>query len=257
VRRAAAWAALALTAGCSATLERRAREAAEAGIDPAPLVAELAAQFEALDVTKRIFDVTVVEGRRRFHGEGVVQYRSEPRRLRADIFGPHDTTILRVTLVDDELTVLLAQEGEVVTGKLGDPRFAELAGERAFASPEILGAVLGAYDVASLAEGARLAAEVREGGGERVLYVVDGATVHAFTLEPAEGAPGPRLAEYRQGRDGRLVYKVAFEEYAPVGARWSPRHVVLRDYVKERTLVVDVTREHEDVPDDPTAALDR
>lgn len=253
MRRAATWAALALTAGCAATLERRAREAAETGIDPAPLVAELAAQFDALDVTKRIFGVTLVEGRRRFHGEGVVQYRSEPRRLRADIFGPHDTTILRVTLVDDQLTVVLPQEGEVVTGTLGDPRFAELAGERAFASPEILGAILGAYDVAALAEGADLAATAGD-GGERVLYVVEASTVHAFTVRPAESAAGSRLAEYRQGRDGRLVYRVRFEEYEPVGARWSPRHVVLRDYVKERSIVVDVTREHEDVPADPTSA---
>jgi len=56
VRRRVPWAALALVgsataslaaSGCASTLEHRAREAAESGIDPAPLVAELQAQFEA------------------------------------------------------------------------------------------------------------------------------------------------------------------------------------------------------------------
>jgi hypothetical protein len=37
----------------------------------------------------------------------------------------------------------------------------------------------------------------------------------------------------------------------------SPRHVVVRDYVVERTLVVDVTLEHEDVPIDPTSSPGR
>jgi len=252
----AAAAALA-AAGCYATLERRARDAAASGLDPAPLVAELEAQFEEIRVTKRIFGVTLLEGRRRFRGEGVVQYRSEPRRLRADIFGPHDTPVLRVTLVGEELTVVLPREGEVLTGTLGDPRFAEQAGERALASPEILGAILGAYEVAPLVEGAGLVAAAGD-DGDRVLYLVRREAVHAFTLRAVatgegEAAPGARLVEYRQGREGRLVYRVRFEDFAPVDGRWSPRHVVLRDYVKERSLVIDVTREHEDVPADPTA----
>ena len=67
MRRRVPWAALALVgsataslaaSGCASTLEHRAREAAESGIDPAPLVAELQAQFEAIEVTKRIFGVT-------------------------------------------------------------------------------------------------------------------------------------------------------------------------------------------------------
>ncbi len=253
MRWALALAGVALALGCAASLERRAGEAGETGRDPAPLVTELEREFDGLRVTKRIFDVVLVEGRRRFHGEGVVQYRSEPRRLRADIFGPHDTPVLRVILVDDALTVVLPREGEVLEGRIGDPRFAELAGERALASPEILGAILGAYDVAPLVEGAHL---VAAGGndGERVLYVVREDAVHAFTLREADGAEGARLVEYRQEREGRLVVRVRFEEFAPVDGRWSPRHVVLRDYVKERTIVVDVTREHEDVPADPTAA---
>jgi hypothetical protein len=257
MRRRVPWAALALVgsaaaslaaSGCASSLEHRAREAAESGIDAAPLVEELQAQFEAIEATKRIFGVTLVEGRRRFRGDGVVQYRSEPRRLRVDIFGPHDTPVLKVTLVGEDLTILLPRDGEVLTGKLGDPRFAELAGERALASPEILGAILGAYEVAPLVEGAVLLAAT-ESDGDRVLYVMQGDVVHEFTLEGGAG----RLAEYRQGRDGRLVYRVRFEDFAQVDGRSSPRHVVLRDFVKERSLVVDVTREHEDVPADPTA----
>jgi hypothetical protein len=254
---APAWTA----AGCGATLERRAQDAAGSGLDPAPLAAELQAQFDEIRATKRIFRVTLLEGRRRFRGEGVVQYRSEPRRLRADIFGPHDTPVLKLTLVGEELTVVLPREGEVLTGTLGDPRFAEAAGERALASPEILGAILGAYEVAPLVEGALLVAAAGD-DGERLLYVVRSEAVHAFTLRaaPPAGAPsnggaasGARLVEYRQGRDGRLVVRVRFEDFAPVDGRWSPRHVVLRDYRKERSLVIDVTREHEDVPADPTA----
>jgi len=251
VKRAATWAAVALCAACAASLERRAREAAAEGVNPDPIVEALASEFDRIEVTKRIFGVTLVEGRRRFHGDGVVQYRAEPRRLRADIFGPHDTPVLRLTLVEDDLTLVLPREGEVVTGKLGDPRFADLAGERALASPEILGAILGAYDVRPLAEGATLVAAAGN-GGERVLYVVGETAVHAFTVRDV-AAGGMRLVEYRQGREGRLVVRVRFEDFEQVDGRWSPRHVVLRDYVKERSLVVDVTREHEDVPEDPTA----
>lgn len=240
-----------MAAACAATLERRAREAASSGLDPAPLVAALESQFASIEATKRIFDVVLVEGRRRFHGDGVVQYRAEPRRLRADIFGPHDTPILRITLVGEELTVFLLREGEVLTGTLGDPRFAEMAGERALASPEILGAILGVYDVAPLVDGAELLAA--EGtNGERVLYVIKQGVVHAFTLRGV--GEDSRLVEYRQGREGRLGVRVRFDDFASVDGRWSPRHVVLRDYVRERSLVVDVTREHEDVPADPTSS---
>ena len=250
MRRRLAVAMTLIAAGGVTTIERQARDAAQSGIDPAPLLAALEAQFDALEATKRIFAVELVEGRRRFRGEGVVQYRAEPRRLRADIFGPHDTPVLRIVLVDDQLTVDFPREGETISGRLGDPRFAELAGERALASPEILGAILGAYDVAPLAAEARTVAAAEE-GRRRTLYLV-GPAAHAFTLEEAAG--GPRLVEYRQSRAGRLVYRVRFEAFTEVDGRTSPQHVVLRDYTKERSLVVRVTREHEDVPADPTAA---
>jgi hypothetical protein len=244
---------LGLAAGCATTIERQAREAAKGGIDPAPLIDALQAQYGGIEATKRIFDVTLVEGRRRFRGEGAVQYRAEPRRLRADIFGPHGAPVLHLTLVGDSLTVVLPQEHEVVAGRLGDPRFAELAGERALASPEILGAVLGAYDLAPLLEGAQLV--TASDGTRSTLYVVKGATAHAFTLESEPG--GFRLVEYRQARDGHLAYRVRFADFQSVADRVSPRHVVVRDYVMERTLVVDVTLEHENVPTDPTSTAGR
>ncbi|MGH7557399.1 MAG: hypothetical protein ACREMD_06420 [Gemmatimonadota bacterium] len=233
---------VALAAGCVTTLEEAAREAARGGIDPAPLIEALAAQHEAIEATKRIFDVTLLEGRRRFSGAGAVEYRGDPRRLDADVFGPHDTHVLSVRLEGDRLTVRLPREGEVLTGEVGDPRFAELTGERALVSPEILGALVGAYDVRELVQGADATAAATD-GNRRTLYVRRGDTLHALTLQAPEG----HLVEYRQARDGRLVYRVRFDDFQPVGGRDSPRHIVLRDFMKERRLVIDVTREHEEV----------
>lgn len=231
-------AAAALLSACATTLEREAREALAHGIDPAPLVRTLAARHAAIEGTKRIFDVTLIEGRRRFSGAGALEYRADPRRLDVDVFGPHDTPVVRIRLAGDSLTVVLPREGEVLTGTLGDPRFAELAGERAFASPEILGALLGAYDVQALVDGARATAAAADGGA-RTLYVLADDAAHALTVE----GETDRLVEYRQGRDGRLVYRVRFGDHRPVDGRESPRRIVLRDYTRERQLVVDVTLE--------------
>lgn len=231
-------AAATLLSACATTLEREAREALVEGIDPAPLVRTLAARHAAIDGTKRIFDVTLIEGRRRFSGAGALEYRADPRRLDVDVFGPHDTPVVRIRLVGDSLTVVLPQEGEVLTGSVGDPRFAALAGERAFAAPEILGALLGAYDVQALVEGARGTAAADD-GARRTLYVLADGAVHALTVE----GEMDRLVEYRQGRDGRLVYRVRFSDHRRVGGRESPHRVVLRDYTRERQLVVDVTLE--------------
>jgi hypothetical protein len=232
----------AVLAGCVTTLEREAGRARETGADPLPLVERLTAQHRAIDTTRRIFDVTLIEGGRRFGGAGAVEYRAEPRRLDADVFGPHDTHVLAVRLEGTRLTVRLPREGEVLTGELGDPRFAELTGERALVSPEILGALVGAYDVGSLVRDADWTAAGTE-EERRTLYVRRGEALHAFTVELPEG----RLVEYRQARGGRLVYRVQFDDFQPVGGRESPRHVVLRDFVQERRLVIDVTREHEEV----------
>ncbi|MGH7570403.1 MAG: hypothetical protein ACREMK_00980 [Gemmatimonadota bacterium] len=231
-----------LASGCVTTLEQEAREAAQGGIDPAPLIETLAAQHEAIGATKRIFDVTLLEGGRRFSGAGAVEYRGEPRRLDAEVFGPHDTHVLSVRLEGDRLTVRLPREGEVLTGEVGDPRFAELTGERALVSPEILGALVGAYDVRALVRGADATAAAAD-RDRRTLYVRRDDTLHALTLQ----APGEHLVEYRQARDGRLVYRVQFDDFQPIAGRESPRHIVLRDFVKERRLVIDVTREHEEV----------
>ena len=55
--------------------------------------------------------------------------------------------------------------------------------------------------------------------------------------------------EYRQARNGTLAYRVTFEDFEPVDERESPRRVVVRDHVRDRWLVLDVTREHEEVAD--------
>ena len=242
--------------GCVASLMNEAARALEAGGDPAPLVAELSAIHDAIERTKRIFDVTLVEGDPRFHGEGALSYRARPLAARGDVFGPQSTPVLRFSLVEDSLTVVLPREGEILRliasghsnqgeilrGRLGDPRFAELTGERALVTPEVLGALLGAYDVQRLVERAdRVASATHD--DRRTLYISEAGSLHAFTIR------GGRLVEYRQASDGKLAYRVEFEEFAPVDGRESPRRVVVRDFAGDRWLVLDVSREHEEVED--------
>jgi hypothetical protein len=54
---------------------------------------------------------------------------------------------------------------------------------------------------------------------------------------------------YRQATGGELAYRVEFEEFAPVDGRESPRRVVVRDFARDRWLVLEVSREHEEVED--------
>ena len=228
--------------GCVASLANEAARALEAGGDPAPLVAELSEIHDAIERTKRIFDVTLVEGDRRFHGEGALSYRARPLAERGDVFGPQSTPVLRFTLFEDSLTVVLPREGEVLRGQIGDPRFAELTGERALVTPEVLGALLGAYDVRRLVGGAdRVASAIHD--DRRTLYIWDGGSLHALTVR------GGHLLEYRQASGGELGYRVEFEEFAPVNGRESPRRVVVRDFARDRWLVLEVSREHEEVED--------
>ena len=230
------------TWGCVASLTSEAGRAVEAGIDPRPLVAELSAMHDVIDRTKRIFDVTHVEGGRRFSGEGAVSYRAMPRAMRGDVFGPQSTPVLRFTLFGDTLTVVVPQEEHVFRGRLGDPRFAELTGERALVTPEVLGAMLGAYDVEGWVERAdRLAAG--NDGDRRTLYIWEDGALHALAVRAG------RLIEYRQARERELAYRVEFEEFEGVDDRESPRRIVVRDYTRDRWLVLEVTREHEEVTD--------
>ncbi len=228
--------------GCVASLTTEAGRALDTGGDSGPLVAELSAIYDAIERTKRIFDVTLVEGDRRFHGEGALSYRARPLTARGDVFGPQSTPVLRFALFGDSLTVVLPREGEVLRGRLGDPRFAELTGERALVTPEILGALLGAYDVHRLIERSdRVASATHD--DRRTLYIWEAGALHALTVR------GGRLVEYRQAIGGELAYRVEFEEFAPVDGRESPRRVVVRDFARDRWLVLDVTREHEEVED--------
>jgi hypothetical protein len=197
---------------------------------------------DAIDRTKRIFVVTLVEGGRRFRGEGALSYRAQPRAARGDVFGPQSTPVLRFALFGDLLTVELPREGEVLRGRLGDPRFAELTGERALVTPEVFGALLGAYDVARWVDRADRVA-VGTDDDRRTLYIWEDDALHALTLRAG------RLVEYRQAREGELAYRVEFEEFERVNDRESPRRVVVRDYPRDRWLVLEVTREHEEVTD--------
>ena len=238
---AAMFAALAAL-GCMASLTTEAARALEAGADTQPLVDELSAIHSAIERTKRIFDVTLVEGNRRFHGEGALSYRSRPLAARGDVFGPQSTPVLRFALFGDTLTVMLPREGEVLRGRLGDPRFAELTGERALVTPEVLGALLGAYDVRRWMERSeRVASAIHD--DRRTLYIWEAGALHALTLRDG------RLVEYRQATGGELAYRVEFEEFARVDGRESPRRVVVRDFARDRWLVLEVSREHEEVED--------
>jgi hypothetical protein len=240
--RIAALLLAAATWGCIASLTRQAERAVEAAGDPAPLIAELSALHDVIDRTKRIFDITLVEGRRRFRGEGAISYRARPRAMQGDVFGPRSTPVLRFSLAGDALTVVEPQDGRVYEGRLGDPRFAELTGEMALVTPEVLGALLGAYDVRAWVERAdRVAAGTDD--DRRTLYIWEDGALHALTLRAG------RLVEYRQAREGTLAYRAEFEEFERVDDRESPRRVVIRDYARDRWLVLDVTREHEEVTD--------
>ena len=106
--RIAASFATVLFAACATTLQDEARRAAETGIDPAPLVAELQTRYAEIDATKRIFSVTLIEGRRRFAGDGAIEYRADPKTLKADVFGPHDTPVVHVRLAGEMLTMFRA-----------------------------------------------------------------------------------------------------------------------------------------------------
>lgn len=228
--------------GCVASLTSEAARALEGGGDPAPLVAELTGLHDAIERTKRIFDVTLVEGGRRFHGEGALSYRARPLAARGDVFGPQSTPVLRFALFEDSLTVVLPREGEVLRGRLGDPRFAELTGERALVTPEVLGALLGAYDVRRLIGRADRVASASH-DDRRTLYIWDAGSLHALTVR------GGRLVEYRQASGGELAYRVEFEEFAPLDGRESPRRVVVRDFARDRWLVLEVSLEHGEVED--------
>lgn len=227
--------------GCATTLREEARRAhEERPVDPEPVVATLDEAWRTIGPTKRIFDVTLVEGRRRFAGEGAVTFATVPMRLVAHVFGPHDTPILHVRLDGEMLTVRLPRENETLVGELGDPRFARLTGARALVSPEILGAMIGAYDVRRMIEDADRIVAAGD-GGRRTLYILENGRVHALTIATPTGP----LVEYRQDREDRPVYRVRFEEFAGVDGRASPRRIVLRDFVGDRYLIVDVESERE------------
>lgn len=231
-------------AGCATSLKQEARQASETGADPTFVIASLTHDFDSIAATKRIFSVTLVEGKRRFSGEGAVEYLAEPQRLRVEVFGPQSTSVLRVWLADDILTVTLPQEDEVLVGPIGDPQFATLTGERALVSREILGALLGTYDVQTMLEGAANVSAATD-GDRSILYIEEGNVVHALTTRGQE----MRLTEYRQDRDGRLVYRVRFDDFLLVEdqERESPRTIFFQDFGKSRQLVIRVTREHSDI----------
>lgn len=230
-----------LLGSCATTLREEARRAAEGrAVDAGPVVTALEEAWASIEPTKRIFDVTLVEGRRRFAGEGAVTYATRPWRLVAHVFGPHDTPILHLRLDGGILTVRLPRENETLTGELGDPRFARLTGERALVSPEILGAMIGAYDVRRMMEGAERVIATGD-DDRRTLYILENGIVHALTIETPTGP----LIEYRQDRDDRPVYRVRFERFAETAGRTSPRRIVLRDFVGDRFLVVEVESERE------------
>nr|MBA2563851.1 hypothetical protein [Gemmatimonadota bacterium] len=206
---------------------------------PAPTAARLLGRaWDGLEGGKRIFDVRVSERVRVLNGEGAIVYAREPLRLRLDVFGPHSTPLLSLVQRGDSLAVRLHEQRRFVEGTSADPRFAELTEGRAFTGPELVGALLGAYDADRLLQGAADTL-AWSAGGEWVVALLERNRAHRFTYAQADSS----LRTYRQERGGRLAYRVRFSDYRAVAGRARPFRVELEDVGGRRTVRVDVRRE--------------
>jgi hypothetical protein len=233
----AALAAAACLPACAASIRESASRAADAL--PAGTAARLLGRdWEALDGGRRFLDLRLTDRVRALTGEGVLLYRTEPLRLRLEVFGPHATPVLSLVQRGDSLAVRLHEEDRLVEGRVGDPAFAELAEGRGFTGQEILGALLGAYDAGALVEGPADTVAWRD-GGELAVALLEPDRAHLFTWEAADST----LREYRQDRGGRAAYRVRFSDWRTVEGRRRPFRIEAQDVAGRRTLRAAVRRE--------------
>jgi hypothetical protein len=130
---------------------------------------------------------------------------------------------------------------------VGDPAFADLAGGRGFTGQEILGGLLGAYDVEALVQGPADTVAWRD-GEDLVVALLEEDRAHLFTWGAADSA----LGEYRQERGGRAAYRVRFSDWRTVEGRRRPFRIDAQDVAGRRTLRATVRRETF-VPEDDDA----
>jgi hypothetical protein len=233
-------------AGCAATIREEAGRAA-AGLPPETAASLLDGAWSRLERGKRIFDIRLADRARVLHGQGAIVYRNDPLRLRLDVFGPHSTEVLALAQEGDSMTVRLPQEDACVSGPVGDPAFGRLADGRTFTGQELLGALLGAYDVSALVRGP--ADTLAYATGDRwVVALLEPDRAHRFAYAAADSS----LLEYRQERGGKSAYRVRFSDYRTVGGKRRPFRVELEDRAERRSIRADVRSESfgTDLPDE-------
>jgi hypothetical protein len=230
-------------ASCAATIREEAGRA-EQTLPPQLIRRLLGRGWTQLDQGKRIFDIRLSDRRRVLSGEGALSYETRPVRLRLDVFGPHATPVFSLIQVDDSMAVRLYDERRFVSGPVGDPAFARLTEGRTFTGQELLGALLGAYDVPAL-----LGSGGEAGGGsdtlgydagdEWVVFLIEPGRAHRFGYSKADSS----LMTYRQDRGDRPAYDVRFSDYRPVEGRPRPFRIQLEDVPERRTIRVNVRTE--------------
>jgi hypothetical protein len=239
--------AAALTPASCATTIREEAGRAETRLTSDQAAGLLAAGWLPLERGKRVFDIRLTDRARVLRGQGAIVYEKDPLRLRLDVFGPHSTEVLSLAQAGDSMSVRLPQEREYMAGPVGDPAFGRLVEGRTFTGPELLGALLGAYDVTSLLSGPAdtLAYLARD---DWVVTLLEANRAHRFTYGRADST----LREYRQERDGKTAYRVRFSDYRAVEGLRRPFRVEVEDEALRRTVRADVRQEtfQADLPDD-------
>lgn len=223
-------AALAVCSGCAATIREEAGRA-QARLPAASAGRLLARAWSQLDGGKRIFDIRLTDRTRVLNGAGAISYAKDPLRLRLDVFGPHATPVFSLAQAGDSMTIRLYEERRFVAGPVGDPAFAQLAEGRSFTGPELLGALLGAYDPSALIAGPADTLAYAA-GDEWVVALLQEGRAHRFAYSAADST----LREYRQEREGSVAYRARFSEYRAAGDRLRPFRVELEDVGERRTL---------------------
>lgn len=238
---------LAGTVACAAAIREEALRA-ESPLPPGLGARLLERDWGLLEGGKRIFDIRVSDRVRVLNGEGALLFRTRPTRLRLDVFGPHSTLVLSLIQNGDSMALRLPEEGRTIVAPVGDPAFRELTDGREFTGPELLGALLGAYDVEELV---RTDADTvgYVDGGEWVVALLEKDRAHRFGYAAGDSA----LVSYRQDRGGRPVYRVRFSDWRSVEGRSRPFRIELEDVGGRRTVRMGVRSESAEPPADPTA----
>ncbi len=239
-------AAAVAAAGCAASIREQAGHA-EARLSAEQAARLLDAAWGRLERGKRIFDIRLADRTRVLNGQGAIVYEKAPLRLRLDVFGPHSTEVLALAQAGDSMTMRLPQEQAYVAAPVGDPAFGRLVEGRTFTGPELLGALLGAYDAAALLNGR--ADTVAYAAGDRwVVTLLEPTRAHRFTYARADST----LREYLQEREGKTAYRVRFSDYRTVAGVRRPFRVELEDAAQRRAVRANVRTEtfRTDLPDD-------